>query len=226
MPLTIVRNSSRTRFNEVFQNLNFIESIEPEGESPIHVKIQRGLYYVHLYSALEKVINETVERVLIIIESQNIPNYKYQTNFNVIALNNKMMAFKNCGSKEYFNKSIDIFGCVESTDVFPINNTVLSGTLQNVWFKTIQTTLKSFCIDDFSVPQRAIYTIDEVVDKRNAVAHGRQSPLEVGESFRCKLLRVKTTDVQFVSDEFINTFDRYLRNLLYIKPEYRAEYRI
>lgn len=71
MPLTIVRNSSRTRFNEVFQNLNFIESIEPEGESPIHVKIQRGLYYVHLYSALEKVINETVERVLIIIESQN-----------------------------------------------------------------------------------------------------------------------------------------------------------
>ena len=65
MPLSTVKNRSRERFNEVLLNLAFIESIEPSAEPPIHVKIQRGLYYVHLYSALEKVVNETVEQALL-----------------------------------------------------------------------------------------------------------------------------------------------------------------
>ncbi len=224
MPLSTVKNRSRERFNEVLQNLTFIESIEPDGEAPIYVKIQRGLYYVHLYSALEKVVNETVEQALLVIESNNIPNHKYQTKFNVIALNGKMMAFKNCGSKDYFNKSIDIFNSVSSLEVFNINNTVLSGTLQNVWFNTIQTTLESFCINHLSVDPRVRFTVDEVVDKRNAVAHGRETPVEVGERFRCEVLRKKTADIQLVSDMFLEAFENYLINVEYVKSEHRASY--
>ncbi|MGL4391207.1 MAG: HEPN domain-containing protein [Carnobacterium maltaromaticum] len=224
MPLTTVRNSSRERFNEVLQNLAFIESIESDGESPTHVKIQRGLYYVHLYSALEKVVNETVEQALLIIENNKIPNHKYQINFNVIALNRKMQAFKDCSSKEYFNKSIDIFNSINSEDVINISNTVLSGTLQNVWFKTIQTTLKSFCINQLIVEPRVKLTVDEVVEKRNAVAHGRQTPVEVGERFRCNLLRVKTADIQLISDMFIDAFESYLSKCEYVKAEFQSDY--
>jgi hypothetical protein len=72
MPLSTVKNRSRERFNEVLLNLTFIESIEPSAEPPIHVTIQRGLYYVHLYSALEKVVNETVEQALLVIGSYSI----------------------------------------------------------------------------------------------------------------------------------------------------------
>ncbi|WP_277753792.1 HEPN domain-containing protein [Vibrio harveyi] len=224
MPLSTVKNRSRERFNEVLLNLAFIESIEPSAEPPIHVKIQRGLYYVHLYSALEKVVNETVEQALLVIGSYSIPNHKFQTKFNVIALNGKMTAFKNCGSREYFNKSIDIFEAVNSTEVTNINNAVLSGTLQNVWFSTIQTTLESFCIAPLTVPPRVRLTVDEVVDKRNAVAHGRETPVVVGERFRCQVLRTKTTEVQLVSDMFVDAFENYLRNAEFVKQEHRPDY--
>jgi hypothetical protein len=227
MPLSIVSNRSRERFNEVLQNLAFIESIEPTElteETPLHVKIQRGLYYVHLYSALEKVVNETVEQVLLVIKSHNIPNNRYKAEFNVIALNNKMKGFKDCGSKDYFNKSIILFESINSEEVFDINNTVLSGTLQNVWFKTIQTTLKSFCVDPIVVEARVKFTVDEVVDKRNSVAHGRETPVEVGERFRCTVLRKKTADVQLVSEMFIDAFKEYVQQAKFVKNEHRAEY--
>ena len=224
MPLSTVKNRSRERFNEVLSNLAFIESIEPIGESPIHVKIQRGLYYVHLYSALEKVINETVEQALLVIGSLSIPNNKFQTKFNVVALNGKMTAFKNCGSREYFNKSIDIFEAVDSTEVPNINNAVLSGTLQNVWFSTIETTLDSFGIAPLVVEPRVRFTLNEVVDKRNAVAHGRETPVEVGERFRCQVLRTKTAEVQLVSDMFIDAFESYLRNAEFVKQAHRPDY--
>lgn len=226
MPLSTVKSRSRERFNEVLLNLAFIESIEPISESPIHVKIQRGLYYVHLYSALEKVVNETVEQALLVIGNHRIPNHKFQTKFNVIALNGKMTAFKNCGSREYFNKSIDIFEAVNSTDVTNINNTVLSGTLQNVWFSTIQTTLESFCIAPLAVTPRVKVTVDEVVEKRNAVAHGRETPVVVGERFRCQLLRAKTAEVQLVSDMFVDAFENYLRNAEFVKQEHRPDYAV
>jgi hypothetical protein len=227
MPLSNVSNRSRERFNEVLQNLAFIESIEPTElteETPLYVKIQRGLYYVHLYSALEKVVNETVEQVLLIIKSHNIPNNRYKAEFNVIALNNKMKGFKDCGSKDYFNKSIALFESINSEEVFDINNTVLSGTLQNVWFKTIQTTLKSFCVDPIVVESRVKFTVDEVVDKRNSVAHGRETPVEVGERFRCTVLRSKTADVQLVSEMFIDAFKEYVQQAKFVKNEHRAEY--
>ena len=48
MTFDIVRANSRERFSEVQINLNYIESIEPDGEASPEVKILRGLYYVHL----------------------------------------------------------------------------------------------------------------------------------------------------------------------------------
>ena len=135
-----------------------------------------------------------------------------------------MTAFKNCGSKNYFKKSIDIFKSVDTLEVISINNTLLSGSLQNVWFETIQSTLLSFDIQPLNVDRRIELTVDEVVDKRNAVSHGRMTPVEVGERFRCHQLREKTSHIQLVNDMFLDNFENYLVNRAFIKAEYRSIY--
>ena len=119
MPFSIVRSNSRERFREVLVNLNYIESIELEDPTSQEVKIQRGLFYVHLYSALERALNETIEQTIILIKSYNIKNKHFVTSFNVISLNSKMQSFKQCGNKDYFPKSIEIF---ESINILPLKN--------------------------------------------------------------------------------------------------------
>ncbi|MEL1221202.1 MAE_28990/MAE_18760 family HEPN-like nuclease [Aeromonas hydrophila] len=227
MPFNIVRSNSRGLFNEVLVNLNFIESLEPnepQKETPINVKILRGLFYVHLYAALEKVVNETVEQVMLIIKSNAIKNKHFAMHLNVITLNSKMQSFKECGYKDYFKKSRDIFNNIDSEESFEISNTVFSGGLQNIWFKTIEEILDSFGVQEMHVHPRVKMTIDEVVDKRNSIAHGRESPTKVGERHRCSNLRIKTQEIQLFSEDFISAFEIYILEKKYLKPECVNEY--
>jgi hypothetical protein len=224
MTFDIVRANSRERFSEVQINLNYIDSIEPTGEASPEVKILRGLYYVHLYSALEKSLNETIEQVILLIKSKNIKNRHFSTPFNVISLNSKMQSFKQCSYKDYFDKSSDVFESINSEEIFDISNTIFSQNLQNVWFKTIQDTIRSFGASPIQVEPRVKLTIDEVVDKRNAVAHGRETPTVIGERHRVNVLRAKTQEIQIVIEQVISTFEEYIANHDFIKTTYIQEY--
>jgi len=227
MPFNIIRKNFRERFSEVLLNLAYIESVEPKEvteEAPPYVKIQRGLYYVHLYSAFEKTVNEVVEQAILIIKSKNVKNRHFETAFNVISLNSKMQGFKSCGYRDYFSRSVDVFKSIGSDDSFEINNTIFSQNLQNVWFETIQQLLDSFGMNRIAVEPRVRTTVDEIVDKRNAVAHGRETPTVVGERHRAKVLRNKTQEIQFFTDLFIDSFETYISELAYIRQEHREKY--
>ena len=225
MPFSTVKRKCRERFSEVLINLSHIESIEPNElteEAPAYVKIQRGLYYVHLYSAFEKTVNEVVETALSIIESKGVKNKHFETTFNVISLNSKMQSFKSCGYKDYFNKSADVFKGIGSNESFEISNTIFSQNLQNVWFETIQQVLDSFGISRIDPVFKPI--VNEVVNKRNAVAHGRETPKAVGERHRANVLREKTEKIQLIADIFIDSFETYISDLAYIRQDDRANY--
>jgi hypothetical protein len=224
MPFSIIRSNSRERFGEVFVHLAFIEGQESHDESSKEVKILRGLFYVHLYSALEKVINETVEQVILIVKSENIKNKHYENSFNVISLNSKMQGFKTCSSKNYFSKSAEVFESLDSNDNFDLNNTLFSENLQNVWSKTIHEIIRCFGAPPIVIEPRIKLTIDEVVDKRNAVAHGRETPIAVGERHRSNILRSKTQEIQQVVEQFISAFELFVQNKSYINPIYLHEY--
>jgi hypothetical protein len=224
MPFRIIRSNSRERFSEVLVNLAFIESIESDAEASKEVRILRGLFYVHLYSALENVVNETIEQTILLVKSERVKNKHYENSFNVISLNSKMQGFKNCSNKNYFSKSAEVFESLGSDDNFDLNNTLFSDNLQNIWYKTLQETIRSFGATPITVDLRIKLTIDEVVEKRNAVAHGRETPLSVGERHRTDALRAKTQDIQLVVEEFLGTFEDYVLSKKYINPLYLNEY--
>lgn len=224
MPFSIVRSNSRERFTEVLINLAFIESNEGSGEPSTEIKILRGLFYVHLYSALEKAINETIEQTILLVKQDNVKNKHYLRIFNVISLNPRMQSFKSCRSKDYFSRSTQIFECLDSDESFDLSNTIFSDALMNIWAKTIEVTIDSFGAQPINIQPRARLTIDEVVDKRNAVAHGRESPVTIGERHRSDTLRTKTQEIQLVVEQFISIFEDYIINKAYINPAHLNEY--
>lgn len=224
MPFSIVRSKSRERFSEVLINLAFIEKNEENEEPSAEVKILRGLFYVHLYSALEKSINETIEQTILLIKHDSVKNIHYHTAFNLISLNSRMQAFKQCSGKNYFIKSAEVFEGLRSDEVFDLSDTVFSESLQNIWYKTIQETLRSFGLEPINIDPRTRLTIDEVVEKRNAVAHGRETPIFVGERHRSDILRKKTQEIQLVVEQFVSVFEDYIINKKYVDSQYIDNY--
>lgn len=227
MPFGSVKASARARFSDVRVHLEFIESLEPRSPSEqasIQVKLLRGLFYVHLYSALEKTVNECVEQALLLIGSQGIENRHYQYRFNVVSLYGRMQAFKDAGYRSFFSKSVDIFSALDSSEVSKIDNTIFSASLQNVWFKALDEVFQCFGMSEFSVDPRLKTSVNEVVDKRNAVAHGRESAIYVGERHRSDTLRARTQDIQLVTDKFVDGLESYVLALEHVKTIHRAGY--
>lgn len=227
MPYSAVKQRMLSRFNEVQIYLNYISSVEPENpiESPSReLKIQRGLFYVHLYAAFEKSINDIIETTLILISSKSVKAIHYSSGFSVVAFSNKLRALKDSGHKNFFNKSIDIFEEARSTNVTHFNEVVFSTSLQNVWVKTIDEVYRSLGMKGFKPIAMERATIDEIVEKRNAVAHGRESPSVAGERHRSDVLRQKYNVIYEISIRIIDDMETYYFSKAYLKPVAKKYY--
>lgn len=227
MMFSLLKNRARTRFNENVTYLNYLTAIEPNDPTiPANseLKIMKGLFYVHLYSSLERTVNDLIENTLISINSQNVKNKHYNVSFNTISLFTKLQAFKNCGHANFFAKAIEIFEEMQSDNIPNLSETAFSNNLQNVWTKTIIEVLSAFGIENFLIEPRTRATIDEIVEKRNAVAHGRETAATIGERFRTSELRVKMDIISTFSFDLIDCFENYHDDKKFIKPRSKRYY--
>ena len=227
MSFTSTRSLNSSRFNEVQLFLYYITSQEPAlitDPTPAEVKIMRGLFYVHLYAALEKSMNEVVEKTLLLISAKGIKNNHYTLSFNTISVMDKIQALKDCGYKKVVSRSTQLFQEVGSRNVKPINETIFSRKLQNVWIETIEEIITAFGMKDLNLPPRTSATIDEIVGKRNAVAHGGESASFVGERHRASVLRTKLQVAQDFMILILDTFEDYYDNKKYLKPVMKKHY--
>lgn len=223
-----IRNNTRARFTENQILLNYITSVEPRETIdlvPPEVNMMKGLFYVHLYSSLEKSVNELIENTLIHIGSRSIQYNHFILAFSSITLVDKLKSFKDSGYSNFFNKALEIFNESSSTKICAINESVFANNLQNVWTKTIEEICKSFGMKNFSVTPKIRATIDEVVEKRNAVAHGRESAKTVGERFRTDNLRLKMETVNIFCNYLIDLFETYYDQKDFLKPTAKKHYK-
>jgi hypothetical protein len=227
MPFSSVKERTRERFTEVQIYLNFINTLEPrEPMEPasLEVRVMKGLFYVHLYAALEKSVNDVVETFLSLIASKNIKNNHFTAPMLSIALADQIKSLKDTSHSKLINKSVDIFVEAASANVVHINETVLSRSLQNIWMKTINEAFESLCISPLLFSSHEKTTVDEVVDKRNAVAHGRDSAASVGERYRVPVLREKMETISVVTNKIIDSIEEHCLEKKYIKPTVRRHY--
>jgi hypothetical protein len=227
MNYNLVRNKARAHFNEVQVFLNFITQQEPNNPidvTPAEVKVMRGLFYVHLYSALEKTINMSVEHTLLLISSDNVKNKHYTLPFNAISVLNELKSFKDSGYRYFFRKSIDLFQAVGGSQISCINETAFANSLQNIWMSTIDEIRGAFGMSNIAVNPRIRTTVDEIVEKRNAVAHGRETASDVGERHRSDVLRIKLQLIQDFANMIIDDFEKYYNDKKYLKAIVKKHY--
>ena len=112
---------------------------------------------------------------------------------------------------------------VNSSAAANIADSTLASWLQNIWASTINELLDTFGVDSYRVTGRDKFYVDEVVDKRNAVAHGRDSAMSVGERFRCSDLETRFNVVRTVAFQVVESFREYCENNQFTKAQMLAE---
>jgi RiboL-PSP-HEPN len=91
--------------------------------------------------------------------------------------------------------------------------------------KTIEEVFISFGISYTKFDPRQRATVDELVEKRNSVAHGRESAAEIGERHRVKILREKMDIITNLTYYIIDEFEIYFLGKKFIRPNVRKLYK-
>jgi hypothetical protein len=97
--------------------------------------------------------------------------------------------------------------------------------MENIWAETIQ---KAF--DLFGLSSNAFYDvrvkqyIDEVVDKRNAVGHGRESAATIGQAYTSGRLQTLLDEINKQTQFVVSEFENLLLTRAFISPIHQAAY--
>jgi RiboL-PSP-HEPN len=223
MSFDSIREVQRQRFNEVNSLLEYISFHEPNlSESsniPVspEIEIIKGLYYVHLYGAVECSIAHLCRTVLSMISDHGYARKDFSHSFGTVASYPEIRSINDSGNKKLLANARNLFQNLESESESRLESEMFSMKLQNVRPNTIKEIIEVLGIDGFSFPNRITPLMEEIVEYRNAVAHGRESARVVGSRFRSPDLRKKTETLKEFIDGLTDTFEEFYTTKRYLK---------
>jgi len=222
---TIPRKSLASRMQEVRTLLSYIQAAESRETPPLdsnEVKIIRGLFFVHLYGAFEKSVNEGLEIYLQKINTLRVSVAHAAPGFLPTIL---APEFTSLGNANAWNGRVRLIKKMESVEIVKVNNTIFEMLMQNARPKRLTEIAQYLGISDSISPDtRDLLYLDEVVEKRNQVAHGRASPLRVGGSGRSNDLRDRYDAVNRVLNSFLDLLEKNFDGLFFLKEDERQQY--
>ena len=185
MSFTAAQTEIRDRFAETRLLLDNLRRIAPPPLTPVDntQKALRGLWLVSLYAAVERSVNAAVEAAITDISSQGLRSIDSTFNLHGIFHFNKVQSLNACGKSSIFEKSAALFEASLSDQLLTAVDNPLAKSLQNVDAKTMKWVLNIFGASDMNPSASSIGRTNTLRERRNAVAHGRESATEVGERY-------------------------------------------
>ncbi len=176
---------ARIRLTEARLILNNIRLTAPVPPVPVDdlQKAQRGLWLVCLYAALERGTNAIVEAALQEVSSHATPSASFVPAMHSIIHFPRIQAVKDCGYDSVFDNCIELFGASFGVDPIALRDNPLAKYLQNADGGTIEWICKLFGCIDYTVTGAPRARLSTLRERRNAVAHGRETAVQVGERY-------------------------------------------
>ncbi len=115
-------------------------------------------------------------------------------------------------------KRWDFFENFRDTTIVNIRDEIMPTDGQNFRYRQLESIWKTFCIQDPILPHGSTGgRIQEMVDLRNSIAHGNESPVEIGKRFTADDLQIRFDVIDEYCNYVIITFENYINNKHYLK---------
>lgn len=228
MKLTKERTQSTARLKEVRTTLELIkrnESKDPLIGDELEVVLLRGLFYVHLYGAFEYSINICAQGALRTVGSSGAKYSELGHRFYSVALDDRFKSISTLGSSKGWPKRFELLDLQFSDTNCHINDSVFYYELQNIWPETLDDLFACFHISEDWCPDKSYRPyLKEIVEKRNQVAHGRESAETIGRGTRSPDLEKRFDAISMIVANIFDSMDTYLNEFGFVHAAHRAAY--
>jgi len=217
------------RYTEVQNLLNHISASErlaggPEPEAQL-IHNFRGLFFVALYGAWEYSITRALVQLYTEINSFNIQHQHLETIVGSIALDGLFRSIGDTAPTRQWERRFELLIRQAGSEIVEIDDNIFMFDVQFLKTKVIERIFAALGLNAPPVPVLAFRgLIDEVAERRSAVAHGRESPVEVGSKFRSDELRRRYDALSATTFYIIGLFEDLLANRRFVRDSERHLY--
>ena len=223
------RSASLLRFHELRSLLTFIRANEspdpmttPDDRS---VATVRGLFVVNLYGAYEYSVNLAVERLLDLISSKSVAALHLEVCVHSVACDAEFDSLRSVGELKQWQRRLTLVRRQASPDPVVIPGSVFYQFLQNIRVASLEQVFDCLGVSASPVPDpRFRGYLDEVVEKRNQVAHGRESPYDAASGMRSPELERRLEAISKTCDHVFDSFEAHLASKAYVQQPHRHLY--
>jgi hypothetical protein len=192
------------RFSEASALLLYLKSVAPPELQPTdeNTKSLKGLWLVSIYAATERSVNATTEAALAEISRHSARSVDCSPSLHSLLHYDKIRSLRDCGNRKIFDSSIPLFEASFGTTVVNVIDNPLAESLQNVDAGTMSWVLKLFGAPSMQPTASSVGRVNALRERRNAVAHGRESAAQVGERYTLQELQ----NIYNAADEVVSAF--------------------
>lgn len=155
-------------------------------------QIAKGLAFVQVYAAYEYTVSTVVQIAVDVLIAHSHPTKDLLPSLMALFLNGELQSLRDCPPKDIWDRRLRLFKQVFSSAAASVPNTILPSDGSHFRHTQLQVIFEVLGIERTPAQrQRHLYRIDEVVEHRNAIAHGRETAESIGRRYsRSEILRV------------------------------------
>ncbi len=171
----------------------------PAGTAATAIATAKGLMFVELYAVYEFTVVGIVRAAICAIKAKPTPISTIRLELLGMALHNEITAVSTCGPARTWKNRMELFLRTNSTDPLDVADDLFPGDGSHFRVQQLRTIWALFGISAEVVPEiRLLGRIEELVEMRNAVAHGRRTAVEVGRTFSIHDIQTRIADTRTI----------------------------
>jgi hypothetical protein len=227
MPLAVASQEITARFQEtraLLQHIRALESANPLQPSQ-ELAILRGIFFVHLYGSFEFAVNRIVRGAAELINATVVQLQHLHHRVYPLALDPELTSIRNIGRNRKWESRLNLFEREVVADAAVLHDSVFLEDLDNISTECLTRVFVAFDVPPpILYDPRARQYIEEVKDKRNAVSHGRESPMSYGQAVTANDLERRYEALSIQAGFMVSVFETYLIGKMFVRPAFQHLY--
>lgn len=205
----LAKSEVGSRFMVARQFLSLASAIEDS--RPAEAASCKGLLFVQIYGVYEYAIRSSVQATLAAVRKDSIPTRRIRRELLTLILNPLWKAAAESGRRRLWEQRIGLMAGVDSNGpLITLDDTLFPSDGTHYRSSQLYTIWRVFGINKPIVPEnRHLGRIEELVENRNAIAHGRKTAEEVGRRYSTAELKKRIDDVFTLTNYIISTMETH-----------------
>ena len=195
------------------RTVTLIKSLEDDSQGKL-ASACKGLIFVQLYATHEYAVRSAVQATLVALSAAGVEIKTIRRNLLALVLESQWESAADSGRDRVWDSRMKLIATIDSSDPTPkLSDGLFPYDGSHYRIQQLHTIWKIFSVTGPVVSEpRLKGRIEELVENRNAISHGRRTPEEVGRRYSWQDIAHRVDDTNAIASHVVSRLESHVQS--------------